>query len=124
MTRQGELNVLRGAGIQDVEENALAFLNSDGIAIAQRFAVDGESLITDLPTVGFGLLLLGFFLFALELRVALFFHLLGAEKGFEFMGGEEDFLVVPARIVFRLDVYKRKLAGVGTAVGIGHRHHV
>ena len=35
-----ELNVLGGTRIQNVEQNTLAFLYPDGLAITQTFAVD------------------------------------------------------------------------------------
>ena len=82
MSGQRELNVLRGAGIQDMKQDALALLHAHRLAMAQALAVDGETLISDLPSVG---------RFVLPLRRRrtrlLLFFLRGRVEGFPFMRG-------------------------------------
>src|SRR5581483_3697697 len=122
---QRQLNVLRSAGVQDVEEHALPFLYTNRLAISQTFAVDRKSLIPNLPAIRLLLLLLLFLLFARKFRVfVLFFHFFGPEKGFEFVRGQKDFLVISAGILFRLDVNESELSGISTPIQVAHRHHV
>ena len=55
---QRELNVLGGAGIQEVEQDALSLFDAHRLAIPQALAIDGEALIADFPAVGFLVFLL------------------------------------------------------------------
>lgn len=66
MAWQCELSILGGTGVQDMEQDALAFLYADGFAIAQGLAVDGESLVAAPPPVRLFLLLLESLRFALR----------------------------------------------------------
>src|SRR5580658_1567385 len=47
MPRQGEAADLAGAGIQDMEQHALALFDADRLAVAELFAVDAEKLVAD-----------------------------------------------------------------------------
>ena len=49
--RQGEAANFRGAAIQNVKENALSSLDSDGFAMAQHPAVNGKEFITNFVPV-------------------------------------------------------------------------
>jgi hypothetical protein len=56
MAGERQLDILGGAGVEDVKQHALALLDAQGLAESETFAVDGEALISDLPTVGLGIL--------------------------------------------------------------------
>ncbi len=97
MTGERQFNVLRRAPVQNMEEDALAFLDAHGFAVAKRFAVDAKALVADLPTVGFGLLIF-FFLARLfggsDVRVV---HLLfGGKERLPLVRGQKNFLIVLA----------------------------
>src|SRR6516225_10374322 len=52
MPGKREFNVLGGAGVQKVEQDALAFFDPDRRSVAQTLPVDGKALVADLPAVG------------------------------------------------------------------------
>ncbi len=48
---KGEAANLGGAGVEDVEENALAGFHADGFAVAEHASVDGEGIVADFESV-------------------------------------------------------------------------
>ena len=122
MAGEGDAAVLDGAGVEEVEEDALAFLDADGFAGAEGLVVDGVGHGVDLEAVGGGVEDGGL----LELRVVLALLVgvvhVGGEEGLPVAEGEEDLLIVLAGVVAGVDVKEAELAGVGAfvEVGIGH----
>ena len=43
---------LGGAAVEDVEEDALALFDADGLAVAEHASVDGEGIVADFEAVG------------------------------------------------------------------------
>ncbi len=99
---------------------------ADRLAIAERLAVDAEALIPDLPSVGFGILVLFFpcGFFSAGRNVGVVHFLRGGEEGLPLVGGEKNFLIGLAGVGFGLDVDEAELPGVGSAIQIRHGHRV
>ena len=123
VARQRQLNDLRGAGVQEVKQDALSLFHPHRLAVTQAFSVDGEPLVSDLPTVGLLVLrLCG--LGGHLLAVGFLLHLRGGVERLPLVCRQEDLLVVLSGIVFRFDVHERELSGVSAAVQVGHGHRV
>jgi hypothetical protein len=120
MAGQTKLNIFRGTRVQKMEQDALAFFYSHGLAVPERLAVNREPLIADLPSVRFLLLLLSLLLFAFEVRILLVFrlHLLGPEERLKLVSGQEHLLIVLSGIVPGLDIDDSELPGIGAAIQI------
>ena len=122
---------LGGAAVQHMKEDALALLHANGFSVAEHAAIDGEGVVADLVAVrhAFGER-------SFHRRLALIFERLhaggrrkgvhghvaaAAEGGLEFFQNEEDFAIVTARLVLRLDVDRSDLSAVlaGGEIGSG-----
>ena len=119
---KGEAANLGGAGVEDVEEDALAGFHADGIAVAEHASVDGEGIVADFESVrqaagegDFHFALAGIFEFGdgLRGREKVLRHVAAAaEGGLKFFESEEDFAVVVAGMVLGLDVDRADEASV------------
>ena len=95
-----EAAVLNGAGVEEVEEDAVTLFDAEGFAGAERLVVDAVGVGVDLEAVGVGVHLRLIGLFGLRVGLTLLvgvFHA-GGEEGFPVAQGEEDLLVVGAGI--------------------------
>ena len=119
------LRISRRAGVEHVEQHALALLHADRFAVTEHAAVDGEQLVADLVALRSS---------PVASSSAASAHLLAAPRraapdstsiamsppwlndGLEFLHHQEHFAVVGAGIVLRLDIDRTGLARVGAAV--------
>ena len=122
---EGDAAVLDGAGVEEVEEDALALGDADGFAGAERLVVDGVGGGGNFEAVGRGVQDGGLFrLRRVGVEVLVHVDHLGGEEGFPVAQGEEEFLVVIAGVGCGVDVDEAELAGVGASVQVGHGHGV
>ena len=133
MTGQGQAARFGGAAVEDVQQQPLAGLDADGIAMAEHASVDGEGAVADLIAVR-----VAAGKRSRHRRLAFFFEvgvlpagqeILGhvapaAERGLKFLERKEDLLVVGARVLFGFDIYRADQAAVLTAGQVGPRDHV
>ena len=122
VTGEGEAANFCGAAVEDVEEQAFAGFDSDGIAVAEHAAIDGEGVVADFETVrhAFGKRSFhGGFANGLERFVArigseeVHVHIAATAEGrLEFLEGEKDFAVVIAGRRNGFDVNGADLAGI------------
>ena len=121
---EGDAAVLDGAGVEEVEEDALAGFDAEGFAGAEGFVVNGVGHGADFEAIGGGVEgggLLG--LGAVAGVVVIVLHV-GHEEGLPVAEGEEVLLIVAAGIGGGVDVDEAELAGVGTFVEVGVGHGV
>jgi hypothetical protein len=89
-----KLNVVGGAGIQEVEQHALSLFDAHRLAITQTLPIDGEALVADFPSVRFLV-----FLWLPWLRARIFLLVLRRrEVSLPLMRGQKEFLIVLPRL--------------------------
>ncbi len=125
---QGDAAIFNGAGVEEVNEQALAFADPDRLAGAEPLVVDGVGHGADFEAVGIGVHgCRSFEQGAVVGVVVLVVHGAG-EEGLPVAQGEKELLVVMAAIldltVGAVDVEKAELAGVGALVEVVHGHGV
>ena len=111
---ESEAADLAGAAVEDVEEDALALFDAYGIAVSQHAAVDGERIVANFVSVRHaqgegrfhcGLASVFQFGYGLSGGEKVHGHVSAtAQGGLELLQGEEDFAIVVAAVLFRLDV--------------------
>ena len=129
MSRKSQAANFRRASIQNMKQDALACFYSHRFAMAQHATIDREVAIANLKAVGHALCERG-----PHCRLATLFEfphfrdrsekVLGhistlAERGLKLFQREEDFAVVVARVVLRLDINRADLAAVLPSAKIG-----
>src|SRR5262249_11333274 len=122
MAGQGDATNFRRAAVQNVKENALTLLDSNGFAMTKHPAVNGKVLVTNFVAVRHAFGARSFhsgFADFLERSVNcgrrqdfLSHVTTPTESRLEFFQNKKDFAIVPAWIVFRLDVNRSNLAAV------------
>ena len=121
---QRDAAVFDGAGVQEMDQQPLAFADADRITGTKRLVVDRVGHRADFEAVGIRVHRRRLF----QQRpivgiVVLVVHGPGEER-LPVAQGEKEFLVVLAGIVAAVNVNKAKLAGVGTLVQVIHGHGV
>ncbi len=103
MAGEREYDVFGGAGVEEAHEDALAWLDADGLACAEHVAVEGGVLVAYVGAGGLGHVGGG--------------HAHGVDHGDEvrlpMADGEVDLLIVVAGFVAGFDEEEAELAGVG-----------
>src|SRR6516225_9995361 len=129
MAGQGQAPDFGRAGVKYMKENALTLLNLERLALAQHLAVDAEEVVADLIALGLFLRLdIGLPADLLQFGYRrsgekIHRHITALAEGrLEFLKHEEEFAVVGARIVLRLDVNRPRLARVRAAIEVTFGH--
>src|ERR1700677_680305 len=111
---------LRGAGVEQVHQDALAWTHGEGTPRAPHFVVYRVKRSADFEPVG-TLVWGGGFFWRRVVRIRRHFVLIhGSQIGLPFTQREKDLLVVEPRVIRGIDHEKTKLAGVGAAMQIQH----
>src|SRR5262245_9808671 len=98
MSRQGEPNIVRGARVKHMKQDALSGAHADRLAMTKRFIVERCSSIHNFHAV---------------VRRRPFSYVLHADEfRIPLMRREKNFLVIAPWIVFRFDVTEAKLTGI------------
>ena len=110
------------ASIQHMEQHALASLYPYGLAMTQHPPVDGEGTVANLEAVRGALRKRGFHRALASILEGSVYRCRGekihrhiaaaAERGLEFLQGQEDFAIVISRMVLRFDVHRPHQAAV------------
>ena len=124
MPGERDAAVLDGAGVEKVNQQALALAHADGIARPERLVVDGVGHGADFQTVGIGVD--GRRLFQQRAVVGVVVHVVhgAGEERLPVAQGQEKLLVVVAGVVAAVHVDEAELAGVGALVQVVHGHGV
>ncbi|HEX7090888.1 MAG TPA: hypothetical protein VF192_12180, partial [Longimicrobiales bacterium] len=113
-----ELDVLRGARVQDAEHDALAAPDAHGLAVTERLPVDREGAVTDLEAVRPRIPRWRLHR-AARPDIVWLLHLLRPEEGLPLVRRQEDLAVVAPRLVRGLDEDEAELARVHPAMQVG-----
>src|ERR1700679_764290 len=111
---------LRGAGIEEVHQDALTLAYAQGLPRAQYFVVDGVKRRADFEPVRSRIGSSGFFgRRAVGIRWILV-RVHGAQEILPLPQGQKDFLVVAARVMRGIDHEETELAGIRAPMQIEH----